>query len=83
MARSMSASPVILLSASGGTDRIVPDGFVQDYNVRRLVFVEFHDTLADAILREKRVKRWRRVWKLDLIERQNPQWRDLYDELVS
>jgi putative endonuclease len=59
------------------------DGFVRDYNVHRLVFVEFHDTMADAILREKRVKRWRRAWKLDLIERQNPQWRDLYDELVS
>jgi len=38
--------------------------------------------MADAILREKRVKRGRRTWKLDLIERQNPQWRDLYDELV-
>jgi putative endonuclease len=48
-----------------------------------LVFVEFHETMTDAILREKRVKRWRCAWKLDLIERQNPQWRDLYDELMS
>jgi putative endonuclease len=56
-------------------------GFVRDYSVYRLVFVEFHDTMADAILREKRIKKWRRAWKLELIERHNPQWRDLYDEL--
>jgi putative endonuclease len=47
-----------------------------------LVFVEFHETMVDAILREKRVKKWRRAWKLELIERHNPQWRDLYDELA-
>jgi putative endonuclease len=56
------------------------DGFVRDYNVHSLVFAEFHETMAEAILREKRIKRWRRAWKLDQIERQNPQWRDLYDE---
>ena len=42
-----------------------------------LVFVEFHETMADAILHEKRIKKWRRTWKLDLIERHNRQWRDL------
>jgi putative endonuclease len=57
-------------------------GFVRDYGVHRLVFVEFHKTMADAILREKRIKKWRRAWKLELIERHNPQWRDLYDELA-
>jgi putative endonuclease len=46
-----------------------------------LVYVELHDTMAGAILREKRIKRWRREWKLALIERDNPQWRDLYDDL--
>ena len=60
----------------------VVEGFVRDYGVHRLVFVEFHETMADAILREKRLKKWRRAWKLDLIERGNPQWRDLYDELT-
>jgi putative endonuclease len=60
----------------------VVEGFVRDYGVHRLVFVEFHETMADAILREKRLKKWRRAWKLDLIERDNPQWRDLYDELT-
>jgi putative endonuclease len=57
-------------------------GFVRDYRVRRLVFVEFHETMADAILREKRIMKWRRAWKLELIERHNPQWRDLCDELA-
>ena len=57
-------------------------GFVRDYRVHRLVFVEFHGTMADAILREKRIKKWRRPWKLELIERHNPQWRDLWDELA-
>jgi putative endonuclease len=57
-------------------------GFVRDYGVHQLVFVEFHETIADAILREKRIKKWRRAWKLELIERHNPQWRDLYDELA-
>jgi putative endonuclease len=57
-------------------------GFVRDYGVHRLVFVEFDETMADAILREKRIKKWRRAWKLELIERDNPQWRDLWDELA-
>jgi putative endonuclease len=48
-------------------------GFVWDYSVHMLVFVEFHETMADAILREKQIKKWRRAWKLELIERQNPQ----------
>jgi putative endonuclease len=55
--------------------------FTRKYGVHMLVYVEFHDTMADAILREKRIKRWRREWKLALIERDNPQWRDLYDDL--
>ena len=60
-------------------------GFVGDYSVYsvyRLVFAEFHETMADAILREKRIKKSRRAWKLELIERHNPQWRDLHDELT-
>ena len=56
-------------------------GFVRDYGVHRLVFVEFHEIMADAILREKRIKKWRRTWKLELIERHNRQWRDLYEEV--
>jgi putative endonuclease len=60
----------------------VVEGFTRDYGVRTLVFAEFHETMEDAILREKRIKKWRRAWKLELIEQHNPQWRDLCDELV-
>ena len=56
-------------------------GFIRTYRVYRLVFAEFHDSMADAITREKRIKKWRRAWKLELIERENPQWRDLADDL--
>jgi putative endonuclease len=57
-------------------------GFTQRYSVDRLVYVEFHDDVAEAILREKQLKRWKRAWKIALIERDNPQWRDLYDDLL-
>jgi len=57
-------------------------GFTRRYDVHVLVFVEFHETMADAMMREKRIKKWRRAWKLELIERENPQWKDLYDDLV-
>jgi len=56
------------------------EGFTKRYRVHRLVYAEFHVTMADAILREKRIKKWRRAWKIILIERANPKWRDLYDE---
>jgi putative endonuclease len=58
------------------------EGFTKQYGVYRLVYAEVHDSMVDAVLREKRVKRWRRAWKLQLIERDNPAWRDLYDEFV-
>ena len=57
------------------------DGFTRRYGVHRRVFAEFHDTMGGAILREKQLKKWRRAWKLELIERANPQWRDLYEDL--
>jgi putative endonuclease len=60
----------------------VVEGFTRDYGVRKLVFAEFRGTMEDAIVREKRIKRWLRAWKLELIEQHNPQWRDLYDELI-
>jgi putative endonuclease len=59
------------------------EGFTKDYDVRNLVFYEFHETMNDALTREKRIKKWRREWKLQLIEQSNPQWRDLYQELAS
>jgi len=45
-----------------------------------LVYAESHDTIEHALLREKQIKKWRRAWKLELIERDNPQWRDLFEE---
>jgi putative endonuclease len=58
------------------------EGFTDRYDVKLLVYVEFHDTMPDAILREKQMKKWRRDWKLRLIEKSNPDWRDLYDDLL-
>lgn len=58
-------------------------GFTQKYGVHRLVFVEFHDGMTEAMQREKQIKKWRRAWKLALIERDNPDWRDLYDEFAG
>ena len=59
------------------------EGFTCDYSVHQLVYAEFHETMETSILREKRLKKWRRAWKLRLIECNNPQWRDLYDDLLS
>jgi putative endonuclease len=52
-------------------------GFTQDYGVARLVWHEAHDSMEAAILRERRLKEWRREWKIDLIEQRNPNWLDL------
>lgn len=53
------------------------DGFTRRYAVDRLVWFDVADTMADAIASENRIKRWRREWKMNLIERTNPHWRDL------
>ena len=55
------------------------DGFTKTYGVHRLVYYEFHSTMRDAIAREKRLKFWKRAWKIDLIEGMNPEWCDLFD----
>jgi len=52
-------------------------GFTERYGVHRLVHSEEYDWLADAIAREKRLKKWKRTWKLQLIEEHNPRWEDL------
>jgi len=54
------------------------DGFTRKYGVHRLVYYELHDDMMSAIRREKRLKKWNRVWKLELIETQNPEWEDLW-----
>ena len=57
------------------------EGFTRRHGVTRLVYLERHDRLAEAIHREKCLKKWRRAWKLDLIERENPRWEDLFDRI--
>jgi putative endonuclease len=60
----------------------VTQGFTSRYRVHELVWYELHETMESAILREKRLKEWKRVWKLRLIEGENPEWRDLYPALL-
>ena len=56
-------------------------GFTKEYGVRLLVWFEQHSTMEEAIIREKRIKKWNRAWKLELIEAGNPHWRDLAEDL--
>lgn len=56
--------------------------FTKKYCVHRLVFFEAHDEVRSAIQSEKTMKEWKRVWKVELIERQNPDWLDLYSKIV-
>ncbi|PHS21459.1 MAG: GIY-YIG nuclease [Robiginitomaculum sp.] len=58
-------------------------GFSKRYNVKILVWYEAHETMESAITREKQIKEWKRVWKLELIEKTNPQWRDLWDDITK
>ena len=57
--------------------------FTKDYEVSLLVYYEAHDDVNEAIKREKQLKHWNRVWKLELIEKANPQWKDLYAEICA
>jgi putative endonuclease len=56
------------------------DGFTARHDINRLVWFEVHAEMESAILREKRIKEWRRAWKLALIEKDNPTWRDLAED---
>ena len=56
--------------------------FTKTYNVKMLVYFEEHANVLEAIKREKQVKRWARSWKIELIREKNPEWRDLFDEVV-
>ena len=58
-------------------------GFTVRYNLERLVYFETHETAALAIQREKTVKHWVRAWKVALIEKDNPDWNDMFDEIAS
>lgn len=58
------------------------DGFTKKYRVHMLVYYEIFDDMLSAIAREKQIKAWHRAWKIALIERMNPEWRDLYPEIL-
>ena len=60
---------------------LVPKSFTGRYHVNRLVWYERHDTIEAAIVREKQIKKWNRAWKIELIEKENPDWNDLAQEL--
>ena len=57
-------------------------GFTEKYNVHKLVYFETTDNIDSAIRREKQIKKWNRDWKIELIEKDNPDWRDLYLDLI-
>ena len=59
------------------------EGFSQKYGCKHLVWYEQHQEIGAAIAREKELKKWRRAWKLALIETANPQWRDLYEDFLN
>jgi putative endonuclease len=58
-----------------------PQGFVARYGLKRLVMAERHEEIEAAIAREKALKKWRRAWKIRLIEEQNPDWTDRFEDL--
>ena len=57
-------------------------GFTKRYSIHRLVYYEQYDDVVTAIQREKRLKKWNRQWKIELIEKDNPEWIDLYLQLI-
>lgn len=58
------------------------EGFTEKYRVHSLVYFELHGDMPTAIQREKQLKKWNRQWKIDLIEKTNPTWKDLWEEII-
>ena len=58
------------------------DGFTKKYEIHHLVYFEQHNNPESAIKREKQIKKWNRLWKIRLIEKKNPQWEDLYQDIL-
>jgi putative endonuclease len=59
------------------------EGFTKKYNVKNLVYYEVHNDIYEAIKREKAMKKWLRKWKIELIEKTNPDWIDSYEEIIK
>jgi putative endonuclease len=62
--------------------KLVP-GFTQKYNIDKLVYCEEHNDVNLAIQREKQIKKWNRSWKIKIIKKQNPEWKDLYNDIIQ
>ena len=58
------------------------EGFTKRYGIKHLVWYEIHSDITEAIRREKRIKKWDRTWKVELIQEANPGWRDLYADIT-
>jgi putative endonuclease len=58
------------------------EGFTRKYNIHNLVYLESTESIESAIMREKQLKKWNRTWKINLIEKDNPAWNDLYPDLI-
>jgi putative endonuclease len=61
----------------------IVDGFTEEYGVKTLVYYEVHESMESAIKKEKRLKKWNRDWKIELIEKMNPEWNDLYGDITG
>ncbi len=61
----------------------VVEGFTKKYGIKRLVYFEEHASAEAAIKRERQMKEWKRDWKINLIERENPHWNDLYESICK
>ena len=58
------------------------EGFTEKYKLHKLVYYEQHENIYSAIKREKQMKKWQRQWKLEIVEKLNPHWKDLYEEII-
>ena len=58
------------------------EGFTKKFKIHNLVYFEEFNDIKEAILKEKQLKRWKRTWKINLIEKDNPKWKDLYQDLL-
>jgi len=76
-----SVSQATFKSGFGNTKKLLSKGFTKRHGVYLLVYYEWHDNMIAAITREKQMKKWTRAWKLNQIEQQNPDWRDLSEDL--
>jgi putative endonuclease len=61
---------------------VMAEGFTSRYTVHRLVYFEIHEDMNQAIAREKRLKEWKRAWKMRIIEEKNPDWIDLWNQII-